>query len=189
MPERDDLDLMLDAALRSYADPSADAGPDSDLAQRILRRIAERNPPRTQNPWRVRLLWAAGFSLAAASLLLLIVFAPWRKTLPPAPRTEASIKSRPPAELGAKRTPAPSSPSHAHRRTPRSIPQLASAPKLAVFPTPTPLSAQERELVRLVAGASAEQRNNLMAAQQTIAPLHIAAISIPSIEPPQEGKE
>lgn len=181
----DDMDLLLDAALRSYADP----GPDSGLEQRILHNVAQHAAVETRPAWRSRLLWASGFSLVATCLLLVWIFAPRLKT-----NLQASVERRTP-QTRATRMPeavATIQPVPLHRKSlvRRALTQPASAPKLAVFPMPTPLSPQERSLVRLVSVATAEQRKDLIAAQQLgDAPLRIATISIPSLEPPQKDKE
>lgn len=187
MPDKNDMNLLLDAALRSYADP----GPDSGFEQRILRNVAEQDAARTRHPWRMRLLWAAGASLAAVCLLLVFIFSPRLKTVPHTASTQPPLERHPP-ESNTAAVPPRSQPGlfYRHKLGPHSIAQPAPAPKLAVFPTPAPLSAQEQALVRLVVGATAEQRNDLIAAQQQgDKPLRIAAISIPSLKPPEEGKE
>jgi hypothetical protein len=187
MSEKDDLDLLLDAALRSYADPGADSG----LEQRILQRIQKHPSRLALHPWRNRLLWAAGISLAASCLLLAVVSTPPREMTPSSVNPHASVESRLP-QLHATNPPHPlkTTPLRRKRSGPLAIPEQTLAPKLAVFPTPTPLSPQERALVHLVSGATAVQRKDFVAAQQQDdTPLRIAAISIPSLEPPETGKE
>jgi hypothetical protein len=67
---------------------------------------------------------------------------------------------------------------------------LPVTPKLAVFPTPAPLSAEETALVRLASETTSEERKSILDAQRrAVEPLHITAIFIPPIEPPVEGKE
>jgi hypothetical protein len=186
MSERDDLDLLLDAALRSYADPGADSG----LEQRILRNVAGHAATTARHPWRSPLLWAAGLSLVAACLLLVFVSAPRPKAVQHTANTQAAVERRPQPDTAATSRRSQTAQLHRKRLAPHSIPQSTAAPKLAVFPTPMPLSAEERELVLLVGAASAEQRKDLVIAQQQgDAPLRIAAISIPSLEPPEKGKE
>lgn len=190
MPERDPLDTLdrlLDAALSTYADP----GPDSGLEAGILARIGTERRSGQRRSWR--LLWAAGLPALAACLLLLLAPALWRHAAPhTAPRIQPSAEhplaasSAPPALA----KPVRRSVRHAARTPGRPIPQPAATPKLDVFPAPAPLSRQEQALVRFVATTSVAQRKDLMQAQQqAVAPLRIAAISIPPIEPPAEGKE
>jgi hypothetical protein len=186
MPEIDPLDRLLDAALHSYADP----GPGAGLEQRILRTVAQQAAAKAHRSWGSPLRWAAGSSFAAAALLLVFVLLPGPKVTSPAPPPRAAIARHAPQTLATTTSP-PAKPVH-HRERPAVAvaSQPTAAPKLAVFPTPTPLSPQERALVGLVTGASIERRKDLIAAQQQgDTPLRIAAISIPSIEPPQEGKE
>jgi hypothetical protein len=186
MPDKNDMDVLLDAALRSYADPGADSG----LEQRILRNVAEHAAATARHPWRSPLLWAAGLSLVTACLLLVFVSAPRSKTVQNAANAHAAIERRPQPDTSTALRRSQTAQLHRKRLAPHSIRQLTAAPKLAVFPTPMPLSAEERELVLLVGASSAEQRKDLVIAQQQgDAPLRIAAISIPSLEPPEEGKE
>ncbi|MGA2251861.1 hypothetical protein [Terracidiphilus sp.] len=57
-------------------------------------------------------------------------------------------------------------------------------PKLDVFPTPQPLSPEERTFVRYVANMSESDRKALAATQdQPITPLAIAAIQIQPLAP------
>ena len=69
---------------------------------------------------------------------------------------------------------------------PQSATQLASLsplPKLDVFPTPQPLTPEERAFVVLITQTPTPVRNALLAAQeQDDAPVHIAAIHIPPLE-------
>jgi hypothetical protein len=185
MAERDNLDRLLDAALSTYADPSP------NLAPRVLVQVSARYAARTR---RRQWLWAAGFASTAIAAILLLLIAPWR-TLQPrvAPSHEAAVTSLPlkpvlPVE-------APRTARHASQRAPR-MPQpripaaAAPSPKEDFFPSPRPLSAEEQALIHLVTVSSAAQRDRLLAQQQQItAPLRIASISIPPIEPPTEGKE
>ncbi|HTB98015.1 MAG TPA: hypothetical protein VK716_13465 [Terracidiphilus sp.] len=183
MLDRDELDRLLDAALATYAVPKHDSG----LERRVLERIGAARTP-VQHRW----LWAAGIPALAASLLLLFaVFAPWRHT------SHELQKIDPPMHPLVAEAPHPARPRHiahtmAHVETTgvRRAPRPGITPKLDVFPTPVPLSGQERALVRYVTEAPEAQRNDLMEAQQrSIAPLGIAAISIPPIEPPNKGSE
>ncbi len=187
MPERDSLDRLLDSALSTYADP----GPDSGLEAGIFARIGAERTAGQRRHWR--LLWTAGLPALAACLLLLLATALWRPAPPhTAPRIQSSAEH---PLVASSAQPAPTQPVrrsalHEARTRGSSIPRPAAAPKLDVFPAPAPLSSQEQALVRFVAATSEVQHTDLMQAQQqAVEPLRIAAISIPPIEPPSEGKE
>jgi hypothetical protein len=186
MSVRDELDRTLDEALATYGDP----GPDGGLEQRVLARIGSERQAR-HHRWPLR--WAAGLA-AAAGLVLAITPALWHPARPhTAPKPGDTPIERPLiARAGAPKLQRPADwrPRHAAGAARSSGPQPVVAPKLDIFPTPVPLSSQEKALVRLIARTPAEQRKKLMAPpEQTNEPPSIAAISIPPIEPPTEGKE
>jgi hypothetical protein len=185
MPDRDDLDSLLDAALNTYADP----GPSSGLEHRVLARISTQNTP----VWpRWRLHWAA-LAAVPAGLVLMFILAPWRHVPPHiAPKAVAPAVLPMTASTVTPETPPPGWQAIARvtRTADRVSPQPAAPPKLDIFPAPTPLSKQEQALVRFVTQTSETQHKDFMEAQQqAAAPLRIASISIPPIEPPVEGKE
>lgn len=184
MADRDDLDRLLDAALSTYADASP------DLAPRVLTQVSARAATRSR---RLLWIWGAGLVTAMAAALLLLI-APWHTPQPQlAPRTEASVL--PPSPEHTIPAEAPSAThdavAHAQRITFTRIPAIsAPPPKQDIFPAPRPLSAEEQALAHLVAHSSQDQRRDLLAAQQqSDAPIRISDISIPPIQPPDEGKE
>jgi hypothetical protein len=76
-----------------------------------------------------------------------------------------------------------------HPAAPPQVAQAAPPPKLDVFPTPTPLSAEERALVTVADTAPPSQREALIESQEKPdAPLSIAALNIPPLAAPGEGK-
>jgi len=180
---RDYLDREIDAALSTYADFEPGAGLEARLLKglRVERAAAHR---------RRQMLWSGGALAAAACLVLLL--APWRSSLPhTAPRTEARVEqpapsSSPAIESTQAATRAPSR----LRAAAKQAPAQNAAPKLAVFPTPAPLTGEEQALALFAARSSAPQFKDLVAAQQVAdSPIDIAAISIPPIKSPSEGKE
>lgn len=186
MPDRDDLDHLIYEALASYADP----GPNSGLERRVLTRI---NTARASRRHR-RLIWAAVLPAAVmASVLLLFVASTLRRAQPhvhsqTGARIEKPVSSAPIGKLSApQRANARSS---TRKAAPHTILRASAMPKLDIFPTPVPLSSEEKALVDFAAAASAAQRQDLTATWQPAdEPIHIAEISIPSINPPAEGKE
>jgi len=194
MRDKDELDVLLDSALSTYAEPR------SGLEERVLNGLAEGRlaPPAKsrQTPFPVR-RWiplAVGLAVAACLLLVLMVHNSTR------PR---EIEARNPASSQPQphRTIAPPSntagePTHlAFARTvkPRaqhSAPvQQAALPKLDVFPAPQPLTPQEQALVVFVAQAPETERKAVVEAQQQIeTPISVAAIHIPPLESPDKGQ-
>jgi hypothetical protein len=186
----DELDLLLDSALATYADP----GPGSGLEQRILTRISAETAPA---PRRRRLWWA--IALPAAACLLLVFLSTPKHPHPPSGRTE---QAHPSQEAPFIATHTGSRPAH-HLEAPQrsekptrktqSEPITLAAkpvpyPKLDVFPTPRPLTHAEQALAVFAARAPEPERESLVETQKQLEePLHIAAIHIPPLEPPDQG--
>ncbi len=88
MPENDELDLLLDSALATYADP----GPNSGLEQRVLagleaaRRSGEHHP-RAFAGTRRWLPWAIAVPVAASLLILWLSSTRFVRTPATQPRT------------------------------------------------------------------------------------------------------
>ena len=183
--DKDPLDRMIDAALASYADPGSESG----LETRVLARIEGERRRRTLRGW---FLWAGGLALAASLLLLFFSKVQVRRapaTIGDAPHPLTATESpAPKISVNPLPTPRPrraSAPIQQHKR--ETLPQ---PPKLPVFPSPAPLSAEEEALVHLATRTTSDERKAILAAQQdTVRPLHIASISISPIDPPAEGKE
>ena len=183
MREHDDLDLLLDSALKSYAE--SDASP--NLEQSVLARIAAE----PSNAPRPRWIPSAIALPLAACLLLFALFMSRKTHFEPT----AHVSQAPSLPLEA--PPAAPHPGDVHHTQARSHlksarpTQLAglhvSPPKLDVFPTPQPLTAEERTLAAIANETPVPVRKALVEAQsQAIAPLHIAAIRIPPIQPPDQ---
>jgi hypothetical protein len=183
MPDQDDLDRLLRSALSTYGDP------DSGLAQRVLARISAEVAPAPRRRW---LPWAIALP-AAACLLLFVVLSGPKPTHPPSGSARQTFQTQDLPRITAHTEPVPALSSKAHLLKPR--PHLTTAgtrtaplPKLDVFPTPRPLTPEERALAVFAAQAPESERQSLIEAQKQIdAPLSIAAIQIPPLEPPQKG--
>lgn len=145
----DELDRTIDAAL---AAPPANV----HLAQRVLARV-EAAPRRS--PWR----WVMP-SVAAAAAVVWVAIAVWPDLPlpPPAPLGTTLLRTVP---LRAPRQEPPVA-AHSHR-----------VPQSATFPTPSPLSAEERALLRLAATPEA------FAKPFTGDPIEIAPIEITPLAP------
>jgi hypothetical protein len=194
MREKDDLDLLIDSALSTYADPGRDSG----LEDRVLVTLA---PVRTATPsvrggWRRRWLpWAVALPIAAGLLILWL-----------SPRGDKPLPASEPQEArsAAPKAIAPHANSssevrrevphrHAVRTTQPASPvqtaQAALLPKRDVFPTPQPLTAEERALVLVVTQTPLPAREALVEAQSLDdSPVRIAEIHIPPLEPLDQGQ-
>jgi len=183
--DRDDLDILLDAALASYVD--AESSP--ALMQRILATTG-----RASN--RPKLLrWLAWSIPALAALLLLAIFlghhsaVPHEKSLvainqtlsaPPISRAPVAV-----APVAAQRS------LHPPQRPARTIRVTEGArqplPRLEVFPTPMSLTPEEQALAALVNRNPDIRRSVISGQKPAVEPLSIAAIQIPPLNPPDRG--
>ncbi len=132
--ERDELDRLIDGALASYADAEPLAG----LEQRVVNRV---RGVRKRRRWLVCGVGAA----VAASVVVGIVMWSGQKTVvkkaavmvarvePAVAPRETAVVSAPKARVRVKR-----------------VARTRVLPKLEQFPTPTPMTAEERGLVVLV---------------------------------------
>lgn len=209
MPEKDALDLLLDSALATYADPGDNAG----LEQRVLAAVAASRAEQAAavKPRRRWLPWAIAIPVAAGLLILWLsektVHAP--STQPQmavhqdAARSEPQIAEAPKPDhakhpSGAKAhrdVAAVSAPFGFAQGRLKSCPDTglhcrgASLPKLDVFPTPEPLTDQERTLAAVADAGPPSQREALIVSQQHAdAPLSIAALNIPPLATQGEGQ-
>lgn len=231
MPEKDELDLLLDWALATYADPGTESG----LERRVLAALAAERTAgedRRAAGWSRRwLAWAIAAPVTASMLLWISIEK--IKHAPPSQSQEAhrtermqtpsvgapAARARRDAQIGIHPSGAEALVhSSAHRARlkpcpmtePGSLPgvgtgptscptigqdvsigaqvaQVLPRPKLDVFPTPQPMTKQERTLAAVASEAPVPLRKALAEAQrQDDAPLRIAAIHIPPIEPPSQ---
>jgi hypothetical protein len=145
--ERDDLDRTLDAALAKYASVE----PREGLEERILANLSAAGSRDSQRAW-----WNWGFAVLAA-FFAIAALGVWQWNKPaqtPIANHPSTLKQAPVAPDLAHRdgntTPPPKS---AQSRRPRHKPPretMAANPKLDVFPSPLPLSEQEKILASYV---------------------------------------
>jgi len=147
------VDELLDAGLARYSNVTPRPG----LEGRIL---ANARAAQEQSPWFVWTSWLASGAVAAAIVVGVLALTHLR-TPPPPP--VAAIKREgmvtgPRAEAG------PAKPNLARQRTPALLAQhvarpktepAAAEPRLAQFPSPRPLSDQEKLLIEYVRHTSA----------------------------------
>lgn len=214
MREKDEIDLLLDSALSTYADPGVHSG----LEDRVLAAVAAaRNAGERRRFLAVRsrwLPWAIAFPVVASLVLWVVVEK--MKDAPPIQTEQArgqSIGAPAPADRltsSSERHPSGAEAPfkairHAARLKPcpfktlsaglescpteaTDVANQAPLPKLDVFPTPEPLTPQEQALAVIVAQTPAPELQALVAAQkQDEAPFPIAATHIPPLEPPDPG--
>jgi hypothetical protein len=203
MPEKDKLDLLLDSALSTYADPAARPG----LEERVLAALDEARRSRARagvfTPRRRWLPWAIAVPVVVCLLVWLLIgknaHAPSTQPAvavqpnPPvsAPPQKKLDRSNQPAgakargDLAAVPARLKSRPVTKHVSSIAGGKDLAALPKLDVFPTPQPLTPEERALVVLAGSGPPSQREALIKSeQQPDAPLSIAALNIPPLAAP-----
>lgn len=142
-----DLDRTLDTALAKYAS----AEPREGLEERILANLRTASTRDAQ-----RTLWSWGVAVLAAFLLIAAVLA-WRwnpSTHTPIASHPSTLKQAPVApDLAHSDGNTTTPPKSVQRRRLRDRPQretVAANPKLDVFPSPLPLSEQEKILASYV---------------------------------------
>lgn len=147
--DRDGLDRTLDAALTQYAS----AEPREGLEERIMANLRSADTRAAQRAW-----WNWGFAVALAAVLIIAAVVVWRWNKPTHQpiAIDPMLKQAPVAPYVARgdeksASPRKSLPRRRLRRQPeRAI--VAAGPKLDVFPSPLPLSEQEKILASYVAG-------------------------------------
>jgi hypothetical protein len=159
---QDDLDKLIDGALAGYSSAEPLAG----LEQRVLNRARAERSSRQRRGW-----WTAVALAASAVAAALVAVAPQRRV--PAP--VAVVLPPPQVE--------PASPAVVSGAAPRPAAAVRRArgprvlPKRNLFPTPSPLSPQERLLVQL-----AESRPQLLLGRPVdeicIKPIEIAPLQV-----------
>jgi hypothetical protein len=152
------LDKLLDSVLADYSSVEPRPG----LETRILatvREVAETAP----SPWRNwRWLWAGAVAVLAIAFIALFA---GKHPVVPAPRNDVVQKQQPAAQPGpeiVKAAPLDSGNDPAHPRPKRLQPHpeadaLKIGPRRPVFPTPAPLSEQEKLLLSYYAQTPREE--------------------------------
>jgi hypothetical protein len=163
---QDDLDRLIDGALSGYSNVEPLAG----LEDRVLNRV------RADASRRRRRIWILGV-LAAPALVALVLAIPWRRTPAPmavTPPPRAEVQAAAPAIVAPLPAPVPKvARLHKAERTPA----RRVLPKRDVFPTPTPLTREERLLLQLAASCPDALVMRPME-QIEIKPIEIAPLNI-----------
>jgi len=151
--EKNEFDQRLDAALAEYANVE----PPACMEQRILARLQEAEAKPRLAWWR----WAAAIP-ALACAVAVFVYRDARPVEPP--RVALTTPAAPVLSATVTKK--------------ASRPRPVRLPKLEVFPTPVPLSAEERALLMLVAQSPEKARELLTPAEpEPIKPIEIEPIS------------
>lgn len=189
---RDDLDDLIDLALPGYSGP----GPVHGLEERVLHRVRAAQPA-WRSTWPSRLRFAVPV-LAALFLAVMLVRTSWWK-----PLSHTSVVMQAPAapNLGTiqpvsaserREVPAPASrvakvkPRPGDRRKDQAHP--GALPKGERFPSPVPMTPEERVLVAWAAQAPEKAREAFQSlAERSDQPILIEPIQIPPL--PGDGAQ
>ncbi|HEY1677674.1 MAG TPA: hypothetical protein VGG04_08215 [Candidatus Sulfotelmatobacter sp.] len=144
----DDVDLLLDKGLARYAEVE----PREGLEDRILANLRAERPRVSIHAW-----WKWGVAALTAMVLVAaaVAFRPARKSQPViGPQTGAETQSARDSETQLANPEVPGTPKRspvrrrpAHRDAPVMTVAAAKAPKLDQFPSPRPLTEQEKMLL------------------------------------------
>ena len=166
--DRDELDRILDSALASYCA----AQPRPGIEQRV---IAGLSGAKQHERW-VR--WLTPVPVLA---LALAIVAYWPSAQPPRVNVPRRVvQSTAPAERDADLQPVPATAKAVGFRKPRAV--QPAVEKAAVFPMPSPLTAEERALMRLAASNPEILQNVQISHQQRNQPLTVEPIKIAPLE-------
>ena len=146
----DELDRVLDAALTKYA-----AEPRAGLEERVLANLRAETARGDEPAW-----WRWGVAAVVAAVIVIAVALSWKPGSPTHPTTHVAVTTPPTqptgtqtAASGEQRAVRPQA-GHAARKTPKhravEAVMAAAPPKLDRFPSPQPLSEEERALAGYV---------------------------------------
>jgi hypothetical protein len=177
------VDELLEASLRRYAS----AEPRPGLEGRVLAGVrARQEATRRRTMWT----WAVGMAGVAAMVTLLVIYRPHRQPAPSPVAAKAPANVSAPA--AAKIAP-PEQPPLPHRpRRPAVVSRIDTRPQQ--FPTPRPLSEQEKLLLVYVKSLEASSEVSVPATDQRsdqdleIPPIRIATIRIEPLDPLDSGE-
>lgn len=191
MSDHAETERLLDAALETYADSSFGSG----LEQRVINRIFEEKRRFNRRRW---ISWIVGPVAACALSLVFIVSRLSHNPSAVTPHTHAPARSAT-ASIAGDRSQATSQPrakareftaSNMHPTKTAAAAERSARPKLDVFPTPLPLSDEEKALCVVAATGSQPARRALAEAEiHQDDRLVIARLAISPLETPDEGNK
>jgi len=166
-----DFENELERAIATYADP-VDAGHSQVLAARVAATVHAR---------RQKLRWLMGLTVAIPVLGCLLIVALLDSRLSEPQHRGPEIAAIPSTSPSATAPQAPSRSKLARRAI--LYPKPRQLPKLDQFPTPAPITEQERLLVQFV-GRAPQHTQQLIAKtqKQSDEPLRIAELAIPKLD-------
>jgi len=173
------VDELLDASLRNYTS----APPRPGLESRVLAGVRAR-----QQTARRHAAWGVGLAAVAAWVTLLVVHRPRPHPAPLPVIANASPNISAPSVAKVTLPAQPTMP----RRPPRTAPPGRMDTRPQQFPTPRPLSEQEKLLLAYVQSLKASSAASLQMTEESsehdleIPPLSIAEIKIEPLAPPKE---
>ena len=164
--KRDELDQLIDCGLAGYVDAEPLAG----LEKRVLERVRLADVGRRRRVW-----W--GWVMAAGAAAVAAVFLVADRPRPVQPLVGQAL--RPAAGL------LPGVPAQSRRQAERPTPQIrrnpatqSRLPKRDQFPTPAPLTAEERALIQLAQFDPEALQSSAELRPIEIAPIEIAPLQI-----------
>lgn len=166
-----ELDRKIDAALATYSDP-AESLNSSALAARVLATAREKQ--QGIQWWR----WGLVATVPALAVLLMVLFLPAKPKIEP---VRLTASAPPPHQIMVTSVPAKLMVSHTVVKS-RYVPPSHPQPKLDVFPTPAPLTEQEKLLVAFVQHTSPETQKQVLQSSGPIQPIAIADLIIPPLD-------
>lgn len=145
------LEEKLDAMLRAYSDEQPRPG----LETRILANLRAQAVRKEDRALLWRWLWGGALTLALVAVALAVYIG--RLQPLPAPPVIAVVKALPPAPIptAPEITPVQNG-AHRQKYPPQKL-LLAASPRQDVFPSPVPLSDQEKLLLRYLASTPHEE--------------------------------
>jgi hypothetical protein len=190
MPEKDQLDLLIDSAIATYAEPPG------GLERGVLNALGEERllPPLKSNRSTFPIRWIPwAIPLAACVILALFIHnhvgPPTATARNPAPSQPQLYQPVEPSGFARKPTHVVVARSSKPRAQNLASTQGDQRPKLDVFPAPQPLTPQEQALVAFVDQAPEIERKAVAQAHQQIEPpISIATIDIPPLGPPDKSQ-
>jgi hypothetical protein len=150
------MDETLDSLLVNYSSMEPRPG----LETRILANLREAEKEAVHGWWNFKWVWAG--MVAAAIIVVAVLISGRHQIAPPTNNVVKNTQPAPQPEIQRHAAIAPEQVGKIHRRKPPvpTRPQnetLALSERPAVFPTPTPLSEQEKLLLSYLAGTPREE--------------------------------
>lgn len=173
--ERDELDILLDRALESYAA----AQPRPGLEQRVMANVRAAGK---RGRWRLAIWVPALAAVCTAVVLAALALRAPRVTIP-APEPPRVVARQQPAAASPARAPVQASRPKAGRAATVAVRRPAPLPKLEQFPSPAPVSEEVRALLEWTRKSRELARQVLASTEpKPTEPIQIKELTIPPLE-------